>query len=94
MSQPARYAITYTGNGVMRLPRAGIFQTGTRAVVDETLARIALAHGCFAVVPLADAVPITVAPEATPAPAPAPPTPTTVAPRRATRRTGAVRVPG
>jgi len=58
MSQPARYAITYTGNGIMRLPRAGIFQTGTRAVVDEALARIAVAHGCFAVVPLGNAAAI------------------------------------
>jgi len=68
MTQTARYAITYTGNGIMRLPRAGIFQEGTRAVVDETIARIAVAHGCFVVVPLADAVPLVVAPEATPPP--------------------------
>jgi len=71
MTHPARYSITYTGNGILRLPRAGIFQEGTRAVVDETIARIAVAHGCFLVVPLADAVPLVVAPEATPAPAPA-----------------------
>jgi len=40
------------------LPRAGIFQTGTRAVVDETLARLALAHGSFLVQPLANAAPL------------------------------------
>jgi hypothetical protein len=85
MTHPARYSITYTGNGIMRLPRVGIFQTGTRAVVDETIARIAVAHGCFLVLPLADAVPLMVAPEATPAP-PAAPTP----PARRTQRRSAV----
>ncbi len=49
MTTTGRYAITFLGNGLVRLPRAGIFQTGTRAVVDETVARIAVAHGSFAV---------------------------------------------
>jgi hypothetical protein len=102
MTHPARYAITYTGNGIMRLPRAGIFQTGTRAVVDETVARIAVAHGCFAVVPLDTAVPLTIAPEATPIPAVAMPVamPVAAAPapaaapaRRTQRRSAVVRVP-
>ena len=58
MTTTGKFVITYTGNGIVRLPRAGIFQTGTRAVVDETLARLAVAHGCFAVVPLGGAMPI------------------------------------
>jgi hypothetical protein len=83
MTHTARYAITYTGTGIMRLPRAGIFQEGTRAVVDETIARIAVAHGCFAVMPLDNAVPLAVAPEATPAPVAAAAAPS---PRRTQRR--------
>ena len=97
MTHPARYSITYTGTGIMRLPRAGIFQTGTRAVVDETIARIAVAHGCFMVVPLADAVPLAIVPEATPVPAPLPPVVAAVpapapqaAPARRTQRRSAV----
>lgn len=85
MTHTPRYSITYTGNGIMRLPRAGIFQEGTRAVVDETIARIAVAHGCFIVVPIDNAVPLVVAPEATPAPAP---------PARRTQRRSAVHVVG
>jgi hypothetical protein len=69
MTNHGRYAITYTGNGIVRLPRAGIFQTGTRAVVDETIARIAVAHGTFRVVPIDAATPMTLPVEATPAPA-------------------------
>ena len=78
----------------MRLPRAGIFQTGTRAVVDETIARIAFAHGSFAVVPLDAAAPL-----APPAPAPPPAPPPIIAAaavertRRPTRKSAAVRIP-
>jgi len=90
MTHTGRYAITYVGAGILRLPRAGIFQTGTRAVVDETLARIAVAHGNFHVVPLADAVPLAVAPEATPAE----PAVAQDRPRRTQRRSAVVRVPG
>jgi hypothetical protein len=94
MTTTGKYVITYTGNGIVRLPRAGIFQTGTRAVVDETIARIATAHGCFAVVSLDAPAPLPVAPampvEAVPAPAPAPPAPAE-APRRPTRRSQAIR---
>src|SRR5688572_29141349 len=57
MTSTARYAVTYLGNGILRLPRAGIFQTGTRAVVDETIARIAVAHGSFAVEALTPGAP-------------------------------------
>jgi len=85
MTHTARYAITYTGTGIMRLPRAGIFQEGTRAVVDETIARIAVAHGCFIVVPLDNAVPLAVAPEATPAPVAA-----ATPPARKTQRRSAI----
>jgi len=96
MTTTGKYVITYTGNGIVRLPRAGIFQTGTRAVVDETIARIATVHGCFAVVSLDAPAPLPVAAEpAPPAPvttaAPATPEPAPEAPRRATRRTGAIR---
>lgn len=58
MTHPARYAVTFLGNGIVRLPRAGIFQTGTRAVVDETIARIAVAHGGFQVIPLTADAPV------------------------------------
>jgi hypothetical protein len=88
MMHLGRYAITFIGNGLTRLPRAGIFQTGTRAIVDETVARIAVAHGNFEVIPLTEGLPLTppvhaapvptlpggatVTPMAPPAPAPAP----------------------
>lgn len=97
MTYAARYAITYTGSGIMRLPRAGIFQTGTRAVVDETIARIAVAHGSFAVVPLDAAEPLAPPVEAPSAPPPA--TPPIIAAaavdrtRRPTRKSAAVRIP-
>jgi pyruvate/2-oxoglutarate dehydrogenase complex dihydrolipoamide acyltransferase (E2) component len=98
MPHTARYAVTYIGNGVVRLPRAGIFQTGTRAVVDETIARIAVAHGSFAVEPLTADAPLVAA-----APPPAAPEPPAAAPEparapvderrgRRQRATGAVRV--
>ena len=101
MSQTGLYAITYTGGEVIRLPRAGIFQTGTRAVVDETIARIAVALRCFAVEPLDDAValvqavPLAVAPEATPAPVAAisPAAQEKPQPRRTQRRSAVLRVP-
>lgn len=90
MTSPARYAVTYLGNGVVRLPRAGIFQTGTRAVVDETLARIAVAHGSFSVTPLtADAPSV----QAAPAPAPVAAPPDDRRPRRSQRMSAVVRVP-
>jgi hypothetical protein len=94
MTHAGRYAITYIGSGIMRLPRAGIFQTGTRAVVDETIARIASAHGSFSVVPLDAAMPLE-----PPAPAAPPPPPAHVAAaaidrsRRPTRKSAVVRVP-
>jgi hypothetical protein len=92
MTHSARYAITYTGNGIMRLPRAGIFQTGTRAVVDENIARIAIAHGSFDVVPLDAAMPI--APPVEEAPPPPPPAHVAAAAtRRPTRKSAAVRIP-
>jgi hypothetical protein len=85
MTHTARYAVTYLGSGLVRLPRAGVFQTGTRAVVDEQLARIAVAHGDFAVEPLtADA------PALGPPPAAAPPP---KGGKRAQRTSAAVRVP-
>jgi hypothetical protein len=84
MTHTARYAITYLGTGLVRLPRAGIFQTGTRAVVDEQIARIAVAHGSFSVVPLtADA------PELAPSPPAEPAKPA----KRGQRTSAAVRVP-
>jgi hypothetical protein len=95
MTHAARYAITYTGSGIMRLPRAGIFQTGTRAVVDETIARIALAHGSFAVVPL-DAAAALAPPVAAPPPVETPPIIAAAAvdrTRRQTRKSAAVRIP-
>jgi hypothetical protein len=77
MITTGKYVITFTGQGIIRLPRAGIFQTGTRAVVDETVARIATAHGCFAVVSLdAPAVPMPIpVPQSAPAPVPVVPEP-------------------
>jgi hypothetical protein len=93
MSHGARYVITYVGSGIMRLPRAGIFQTGTRAVVDEVVARIAAAHESFTVVPLADAVPIGLPVEVIPPEPPAPVAAAPVPPRRPTRKSAAVRIP-
>lgn len=98
MMTNARYAVTFLGNGIIRLPRAGIFQTGTRAVVDETVARIAVAHGSFGVealgadpLGLASKAPAVAAP---PPPMPAPPV--AAAPERKTkghRTSAAMRVP-
>ena len=103
MTTTGRYAVTYVGNGLVRLPRAGIFQTGTRALVDETVARIAKAHGSFAIEAIgADTLglattgqaPVVAAPAPTPTPTP-PPTPAAPEPRRtkAQRNSAAVRVP-
>jgi|RhiMethySRZTD1v2_1073278.scaffolds.fasta_scaffold603541_2 hypothetical protein len=95
MTSTARYAVTYLGNGIIRLPRAGIFQTGTRAVVDETIARIAVAHGSFAVEPLTAGAPALGPTPAVPpqmAAAPAPPVDDGKG-RRKTRQSAAVRVP-
>jgi hypothetical protein len=95
MTTIGRYQITYVGNGILRLPRAGIFQTGTRAVVDETIARIAVAHGSFQVVPLTADAPVLQAPAAVAAAPPPPPAPApTEKPRgRQTRQSAAIRVP-
>src|SRR5687767_127798 len=94
MTSTARYAITFLGNGIVRLPRAGIFQTGTRAVVDETIARIAVAHGSFAVTPLtADAPVLGPTPAAPPEMAAAPAPADDGKGRRKTRQSAAVRVP-
>src|SRR5215470_3678203 len=82
MTTTGKFVITYTGNGIVRLPRAGIFQTGTRAVVDEIVARIATAHGCFAVVSLDAPPPLPVVPEVQPPAA---------APTRPTRQSKAIR---
>ena len=85
MTQTARYAVTYLGNGIVRLPRAGIFQTGTRAIVDEQIARIAVAHGGFQVIPLtADAPVLASDPQ---------PAEVTKPQKRAQRTSAAVRVP-
>lgn len=89
MSHTARYAVTFLGNGIVRLPRAGIFQTGTRAVVDETIARIAVAHGGFQVIPLTADAPLV---QAQPAQQAAPPAPAPK-PRRSQRMSAVVRVP-
>ena len=98
MTSTARYAVTYLGNGIIRLPRAGIFQTGTRAVVDETIARIAVAHGSFAVEALtADAPVLGPTPPAPPqmaaAPAPAPAPVDDGKGKRKTRQSAAEREP-
>lgn len=99
MTTTARYAVTYLGNGILRLPRAGIFQTGTRAVVDETIARIAVAHGSFSVVALTPDAPALgptppVPPQMAAAPAPAPVVAADEAKgRRRTRQSAAVRLP-
>lgn len=97
MNTTARYQVTYVGNGVVRLPRAGIFQTGTRAVVDEQIARIAVAHGSFAVVPLTPDAPqlLPSPPEPVPLPPPAPaPQPQEMPRGRQTKRhSAAMRVP-
>src|SRR5512143_2755243 len=93
MTNTGRYQVTYLGNGIIRLPRAGIFQTGTRAVVDETIARIATAHGCFAVVsmdapaPMPQPAPVVVPDVAPPPVMAAPPAEA----RRPTRRSQAIR---
>jgi hypothetical protein len=86
MTHPARYAITFLGNGIVRLPRAGIFQTGTRAVVDETVARIAVAHGGFQVIALTQDAPVVQAQPAPQAAAAAAPRP-----RRSQRMSAVVR---
>ena len=97
MTTTGRYAVTYVGNGLVRLPRAGIFQTGTRALVDETVARIAKAHGSFAIEAIgADTLGLATTGQAPVVAAPAPtPTPAAPEPRRtkAQRNSAAVRVP-
>ena len=94
MTSTARYAVTFLGNGVVRLPRAGIFQTGTRAVVDETIARIAVAHGSFAVSALTEGAPeLGASPPVPPRMAAAPAPQDDGKGRRRTRQSAAVKLP-
>jgi hypothetical protein len=43
------YYVTYTGGGVVSLGKAGVFQHGTRACVNEDVARVAEQHGHFVI---------------------------------------------
>lgn len=83
MANDRAYIVTYVGDGVVNLPRVGIFQAGTRAWVDAEMAELARRHGHFVVTgpdglsaPVVDEMP-------PPPPAPnaaAPPAPIAAAP--------------
>jgi hypothetical protein len=62
----ARYSVTYNGNDVVRVGKAGLFQNGTTTWLGEEDARAAAAIPGFVVEGLPGAAP------AKPAPAPAP----------------------
>ena len=46
------FRVTYTGDDVCAIPKVGVFQNGTTAVVDEAGADAARAQGKFSVVAL------------------------------------------
>jgi hypothetical protein len=79
----AIFHITYVGEGVVRIPGAGVFQSGTAAYVDESIANLARGIDDFKVrgpiVQVADAPPAPAAKpvvaEAKPEPKPEPPKP-------------------
>jgi hypothetical protein len=97
MGNDRAYIVTYVGDGVVNLPRVGIFQTGTRAWVDAEMAEMARRHGHFVVTgpdgmsaPVVDEMrpppaPVALAPvpPAPVAPAPVPPAPAAPAPETA-----------
>jgi len=76
----APFHVQYTGDGLVRLGRAGIFQPGTTAWVDQAAAEAARAHGQFLVSgpglgALAEQMISELAEAAPEPPAPAPPPP-------------------
>ncbi len=83
MANDRAYIVTYVGDGVVTLPRVGIFQAGTRAWVDAEMAELARRHGHF-VVTGPDGMSARVVDELPP-PAPAPP-PVAAAPAPRPRR--------
>lgn len=95
MSPEKLYRVTYVGDEVVTLGRAGKFMPGTVALLDEEAARVAAARADFVVAELADEAPSMAPPASTPAveveqepapePAPPEPAPAPVAPDRHTR---------
>ena len=88
MANDRAYIVTYVGDGVVNLPRVGIFQAGTRAWVDAEIAELARRHGHFMVTGpdgMTEKVVDEMPPPAPPAPvaaAPAPAPAATPRPRR------------
>ncbi len=103
----AAFMVEYTGPGVVNLGKAGTFQAGTKAWVDEAVAQIARTHADFVVTAppmdvdrVVDEMPAPAPMIATPvvaAPAPVAAAPASVAapakPQRKTRATGAIKIP-
>src|SRR5688572_14507978 len=66
------FRVTYSGDDVYAIPKVGVFQNGTSAVVTEAVAEIVKAHAKFTIAALDGGGAPKPAPTPAPTPAPAP----------------------